>query len=58
MSYREIAELEHEAHQDAKAISSIQKSIEVLTDLVRSQPETASFHSDLAWCWNDLGILL
>ncbi len=58
VSYKEIADLEHGAHQDDKAIASIKKAIEVYTDLVRSQPETVSFQDDLAWCWDELGVRL
>ena len=58
VSYREIAELEHAAHQDDKAIASIKKAIEVYTDLVHSQPETVGFQHDLAWCWDELGLRL
>jgi serine/threonine protein kinase/tetratricopeptide (TPR) repeat protein len=56
ISYREIAELEHQAHQDDKEISSIKMAIDVYADLVRSQPEAAGFQNILAWCWDDLGI--
>jgi eukaryotic-like serine/threonine-protein kinase len=58
VSYKEIAELEHDAHQDDKAIGSIKKAIAVYTDLVHSQPETVGFQNDLAWCWDDLGLRL
>ena len=43
VSYREIAELEHEVHRDDKAIESIQRAIDMFTDLVRSQPENGNF---------------
>ena len=39
VSYREIAELQHKAHQDGKALESIQKSVDVYENLVRSQPD-------------------
>ena len=58
VSYREIADLEHAAHQDDKAIASIKQAIKVFADLMRSQPETVSFQTDLAWCWDELGVRL
>ena len=56
-SYREIAELEHRAHQDAKAISSMRRSTDFFRDLVRAQPETARFHNELALSLDGLGRL-
>ncbi len=43
MSYREIAELQHKAHQDGKALESIHKSVDVYENLVRSQPDHGAF---------------
>jgi eukaryotic-like serine/threonine-protein kinase len=57
MSCRDIAELQHQAGQDDKAIASTRRSIDVFSQLVRTQPETASFHSALALGWNYLGVL-
>jgi eukaryotic-like serine/threonine-protein kinase len=58
VGYREIAEVEHEVHQDAKALRSIQKSVEIYKRLVHSQPDHAGFHSALALGWNVLGCIL
>ncbi len=49
VSYREIGELQHQAGHDDKAIASTRRSIDVFSQLVRTQPETASFHSALRW---------
>ncbi len=57
VSYREIAELQRKAHRDAEALPSIRKSIEVYEDLVRSQPDNVSYHKDLAWMHDDLGLV-
>ncbi len=56
-SYREIAELQHKAHQDGKALQSIQKSVDVNENLVRSQPDQADFHSETGLSWNYLGVI-
>jgi serine/threonine-protein kinase len=56
-SCREIAELQHRAHQEEKALASANRSVEVYRELVQAQPETASFHSDLALSLNCLGFL-
>jgi serine/threonine-protein kinase len=57
-SFREIAELQHRAHQEEKALASAKRSVDVYKELVHAQPETASFHSDLALSLNTLGFLL
>ncbi len=57
ISHREIAEVEHEIHQDANALQSIQKSVAIHEELVRAQPEEARFHSELALSFNFLGIM-
>ena len=54
---REIANVQHEAHQDAKAFQSIQRSIDVLKALVRAQPDQAGYHGELGLSWNYLGFL-
>ena len=53
----EIAALQHEVHQDAKALDLVQKSVEIYTNLVRSQPDQASYHSELGLSWNCLGVV-
>jgi tetratricopeptide (TPR) repeat protein len=50
-SYCEIAELQHAAHDDAKAIEWIRKAIDVFDSLVRAHPEQANHHNWLAYCW-------
>jgi eukaryotic-like serine/threonine-protein kinase len=57
VSYREIAELQHVAHDDSKALSSSQKSVDVVIPLVKAHPEQASLHNMLAFNWNYLGLL-
>jgi len=54
---RELAILQHKAHQDAKAFQSIRRSIDVLDALVRAQPDQAGYHSELGLSWNYLGCL-
>ena len=50
-SCREIAQVQHEAHQDAKAFQLIERSVDVLKALVREQPDQAGYHSEL---WPEL----
>ncbi len=57
VSCREVAEVLHEAHQDAKAFLSIRRSIDVLEALVREQRDQAGYHSELGLSWNYLGCL-
>ena len=57
MSLLQIADLEHEAHQDDKAFRSIRRSVEVFEGLVRAQPDQANYHSELGLSWNFLGHL-
>jgi serine/threonine-protein kinase len=57
LSYREIAELEHEVHQDANARQMLEKSVAIYQELVRAQPDQTSFHGELALSWNYLGII-
>ena len=57
MGCREIAQVQHEAHEDAKAVQSMQRSIDVLKALVHEQPDQAGYHSELGLSWNYLGCL-
>ena len=57
VSYREVAELQHKAHHDVKALESSQKSVAVFENLVRSQPDQAGFHSELGLSRNYLGVI-
>ena len=57
VSGRQVATLQHGAHQDAKAFQSIRRSVDVLKALVRAQPDQAGYHSELGLSWNYLGIL-
>jgi eukaryotic-like serine/threonine-protein kinase len=57
LSCREIAIVQHSAHQDAEALRSIERSLDVLKILVRAQPDQASYHSELGLSWNYLGVL-
>jgi tetratricopeptide (TPR) repeat protein len=57
LSCREIAIVQHSAHQDDEALKSIQRSLDVLKVLVRAQPDQASYHSELGLSWNYLGVL-
>ena len=57
VSYREVAELQHKAHQDVKAIESSQKSVAILENLVRSQPDRAVFQSELSLSCNVVGLI-
>jgi len=57
LTCREIATVQHEAHQDAKAFLSIQRSIDVLKAVARAQPDQAGYHSELGLSWNFLGVL-
>jgi serine/threonine-protein kinase len=56
-SYREIAWVLVEAHQNAKALPYIEKSIEIFQKLVQAHPDRAEYRSDLGLCWNSLGCL-
>jgi serine/threonine-protein kinase len=56
-SYREIAWVLVEAHQNAKALPYIEKSIEIFQKLVQAHPDHADYRSDLGLCWNSLGCL-
>ena len=38
-NYEVIADIQHKAHQDDKAFSSLQKSIDILEKLAQSHPE-------------------
>jgi serine/threonine-protein kinase len=55
ISYREIAAVAHQAHQDDRAFQSARRSVEVFEGLVQAQPEQASYHSGLGLSWNHLG---
>ena len=57
MNFREIAPVQHEAHQDAKAFQSIERAIEVFKALVRAQPDHGVYHSELGLSLNYLGCL-
>jgi serine/threonine protein kinase len=57
VSCREVAELQHKAHQDVKALESSQKSVAVFENLVRSQPDLAGFHSELGLSVDYVGII-
>jgi serine/threonine-protein kinase len=54
---RELAYVQHLAHQDRAAFDSLQQSLEILQGLVRSQPERAGYHSELGRTWNLVGHL-
>ncbi len=56
-SCRQVAVMQHAAHQDAKAFQTIQRSVDVLKALVRAQPGQAGYHSELGLSWNYLGCL-
>jgi serine/threonine protein kinase len=53
----ELALLEHKLGQDEKADITIKKSIDVLENLVRSQPDQPVYHHDLGRSWNIRGFL-
>ena len=57
VSYREVAELQRKAHQDVKALDSSQKSVAILENLVRSQPDRALFQSELSLSCNVVGLI-
>src|SRR5262249_13877735 len=57
LSCREIAPVQHEAHQDVKAFRSIQRSIDVFKRLARTQPNHAIYRSELGLSFNYLGCL-
>jgi eukaryotic-like serine/threonine-protein kinase len=57
MGCREIAQVQHDAHEDAKAVQSMQRSVDVLKALVHEQPDQAGYHSELGLSWNYLGCL-
>ena len=42
-NYEVLASLQHNAHQDDKAFSSLQTSIDMLEKLVQAQPDEARF---------------
>jgi serine/threonine-protein kinase len=52
---RELAHVQHLAHQDRAAADSLQRSREILEGLVRSQPDRAGYHSHLGRTWNLMG---
>jgi tetratricopeptide (TPR) repeat protein len=54
---REIANVQHAGHQDAKAFQSIDRSIDVFKGLVRAQPDSGAYHRELGLSLNYLGIL-
>jgi eukaryotic-like serine/threonine-protein kinase len=54
-SYGEIAQYQHQAHQDTKAFASIGKSIGLLEELVRLQPDQSRFRAGLGRSLNILG---
>jgi serine/threonine-protein kinase len=56
-SYREIAWVLVEDHQNAKALPYLEKSLEIFQNLVKAHPNRAKFLSDLGLCWNSLGCL-
>jgi eukaryotic-like serine/threonine-protein kinase len=56
-SYREVAELQHKAHLDVKALESCQRSVAIFENLVRSQPELAGFRSALALGRDYIGVI-
>ncbi len=57
LNCREIAPVQHEAHQDAKAFQSIERSIDVFKALVRAEPDRGIYHSELGLSLNYLGCL-
>ncbi len=56
-SYREIANLLRQAHQNEKALGYIEKAVDIFERVVQSNPDEARFHSALALSWNALGCL-
>jgi serine/threonine-protein kinase len=56
-SYREIAWVLVEDHQNAKALPYLEKSLEIFQKLVKAHPDRAKFVSDLGLCWNSLGCM-
>ena len=57
VSYREMAEVQHKALEDAGALQSIRKSIDVLESLVQSHTNQADYCGQLGLSYNYLGIL-
>ncbi len=57
VSYREVGELQHRVHQEAKALESGQKSVAILKTLVQSQPDRAGLRCCLGLSRNFLGIV-
>ncbi len=55
-SCRDLAQIQLEAHQDARAFQTSRRSIDVLAGVVRAQPEQAGYHSELGLSWNCLGV--
>jgi len=56
-SYRDMAQVQHEAHDDSMALQSIQRSVDIFQALVRTHTDQADYHSDLGLSCNYLGVL-